>query len=408
VTGPPALLHPFARPARTDFLRVVRGQGAHVWDDGGRRYIDAMGSLWYCNVGHGRVEIADAVRAQLTTLDAYHLFERFTNPAAEALAERLVALAPMPGARVFLTSGGSEAVDTALKLARLARPGRPLVVSRRPSYHGVTYGATTLTGLPPNQAGFGPLVGDVVQVDAHDLEATAALFAQHGDRVAAVFAEPVIGAGGVFPPAPGYLPALRELCDRHGALLVLDEVICGFGRLGTWWGAQRYGVTPDLVTFAKAVTSGYQPLGGVLVGQRVRAALESDQELVLRTGHTYSGHPAACAAGLASLAITEREGLVERAAVVGERLAAGLDALVADGLVAEARGDGAMRAVGLHPGVDAGAVRDALLERGVIARPIGASTIAFCPPLVIDLDDVDRCTEALHDALDHVGGHISP
>jgi len=395
----PALLHPFARPARTDYLRIVRGEGAHVWDDAGRRYVDAMASLWYCNVGHGRAEIADAVAAQLRTLDAFHLFERFTNPAAEALAELLADLAPMPGARVFLTSGGSEAVDSALKLARLAQPGRTLVVSRTPSYHGVTYGATTLTGLPPNRAGVGPLVGDVVQVGKDDLEATAALFAEHGDRIAAVVAEPVVGAGGVHPPAPGYLSGLRDLCDRHGALLVLDEVICGFGRLGTWWGAQRYGVTPDLVTFAKAVTSGYQPLGGVLVGARVRAALEGDPDLVLRTGHTYSGHPAACAAGLAALAITEREGLVERAAVVGDRLAAGLDALAADGLVAEARGDGAVRAVGLHPGQDAVAVRDAMLADGVIARPIGASTIAFCPPLVIDLADVDRCVEVLAAAL---------
>lgn len=399
----PALLHPFAKPARTDFDRIVGGEGAHVWDDRGRRYVDAMGSLWYCNVGHGRAEIADAVAAQLRTLDAFHLFERFTNPPAEALADRLADLAPMPGARVFFTSGGSEAVDSALKLVRLARPGRTIVVSRTPSYHGVTYGATTLTGLAPNRAGVGPLVDDVVQVGKDDLEATAALFAEHGDRIAAVFAEPVVGAGGVYPPAPGYLSGLRDLCDRYGALLVLDEVISGFGRLGTWWGAQRYGVTPDLVTFAKAVTSGYQPLGGVLVGRAVRAALEADPDLVLRTGHTYSGHPAACAAGLTVLAITQREGLVDRATVVGDRLGAGLAALAADGLVAEARGDGAVRAVGLHPDADAVTVRDAMLAGGVIVRPIGTSTIAFCPPLVIDLADVDRCVGVLADALGGLG-----
>lgn len=401
----PAFLHPFARPASERFITITSGQGAIVTDDQGRRYVDAMASLWYCTVGHGRAEIADAVAAQLRRLDAFHTFELFTNEPTERLCELLVDLAPIPDARVFLVCSGSEAVDSALKLARLAhhragRPRRQLVVARRPSYHGVTYGGTTLTGLPANQEGFGPLVGGVVQVPKDDLGAIERVFAERGGEVAAVIAEPVIGAAGVYPAADGYLPALRRLCDEHGAFLILDEVVTGFGRLGTWWGAQHYGVAPDLVTFAKAVTSGYLPLGGVLVGPAVRGPLEADPQFVLRHGHTYSGHPTSCAAGLAALDILRREGLVHRAPKVGEHLSAGLRS-VADGSdkVAEVRGEGAVWAVGLAPGVAAPAVRDAMLDRGVIVRPIGEETLAFCPPLVIEDADVDRCVEALDAAL---------
>jgi adenosylmethionine-8-amino-7-oxononanoate aminotransferase len=398
----PAFLHPFARPAAERFITIVSGEGAIVVDDQGRRYVDAMASLWYCNVGHGRAEIAEAVADQLRRLDNFHTFELFTNEPTERLTTELAALSPMPDARVFLTCSGSEAVDAAIKLARVAHwcagdRDRQLVVSRRPSYHGVTYGGATATGLPANQEGFGPLVGGVVQVDKDDLEAVEALFAERGPEVAAVIAEPVVGAGGVYPPVPGYLEGLRRLCDEHGAFLILDEVICGFGRLGRWWGAQRYGVVPDLVTFAKAVTSGYQPLGGVLVGGRVRAPLEADESFLLRHGHTYSGHPAAAAAGLVALEITRREGLLDRAMKVGERLAAGLNSLRDDGKVAEVRGDGAVWAVGLRPDQSAPALRDGMLERGVIPRPIGTNTLAFCPPLVIEDADIDRCVTALEE-----------
>ncbi|MGH8903309.1 MAG: aspartate aminotransferase family protein [Egibacteraceae bacterium] len=400
-----AFLHPFARPASERFITIASGEGAIVTDDQGRRYVDAMASLWYCTVGHGRAEIADAVAAQLRRLDAFHTFELFTNEPAERLCALLHELAPAPDVRVFLVSSGSEAVDSALKLARLAhhragRPERQLVVSRRPSYHGVTYGGMALTGLPANQEGFGPSVGAVVQVPKDDLRAVERVFAERGEQVAAVIAEPVIGAAGVYPAPDGYLPALRGLCNEYGAFLILDEVITGFGRLGTWWGAQHYSVTPDLVTFAKAVTSGYLPLGGVLVGPAVRGPLEADPQFILRHGHTYSGHPTSCAAGLAVLDILRIEGLIDRAPKVGERLSAGLRS-VADGSdkVVEVRGEGAVWAVGLAPGVAASAVRDAMLDRGVIVRPIGDETLAFCPPLVIEDADVDRCVEALDAAL---------
>lgn len=402
-----AFLHPFTRPGADDFLTIVRGAGAVVWDADGRDYVDGMASLWYCNIGHGRGEVVDAVATQMRQLAAYHTFERFTNEPTERLCARVAALASVPGSRVFLTSSGSEAVESAVKLARLSHhlagdAGRSVIISRRPSYHGVTYAGTTLTGLPLNQAGFGPLLPDVVQVPRADLDAAEAAFDANPGRVAAVIAEPVIGAGGVHPPAPGELEGLRALCDQHGAYLILDEVITGFGRLGRWWGADRYGVTPDLTTFAKAVTSGYQPLGGVVVAPRVLAPFAARPDTVLRTGHTYSGHPAASAAALANLDILEDEGLLDRAVHVGQRLAAGLGALVDGDRVAEVRGDGAVRAVGLGPAVDAATVRDHMLEAGVIARPIGSDTIAFSPPLVITDTQVDRLVESLAAAVAQV------
>lgn len=402
----PAQMHPFSRPAlaASAFVTIVAGEGAAVFDDQGRRYVDALASLWYCNVGHGRAEIADAVSAQLRRLGAFHTFDRFANLPAEELCAELVGLAPMDGARVFLASSGSESVETAIKLARLAQlrsghPERVLIVSRRPSYHGVTYAAMSATGLPGNQQGWGPLLPDVVQVDKDDLDELDALLEAEGHRLAAIITEPVVGAGGVYPPAPGYLAGLRERCDGHGAFLIMDEVICGFGRLGQWWGAQHYEVRPDLVTFAKGVTSGYQPLGGVLVGPAVRQPLEADPDLALLHGNTYSGHPACCAAGLAVIGIMRAEGLVERAVTVGDRLARGLAGLVDGDKVVEVRGETAVWALGLGEGVGAVAVRDALLERGVIARPIGTSTLAFCPPLVIEDADLDHCVTATGEAV---------
>jgi putrescine---pyruvate transaminase len=398
-------LHPYAAPAATDFVTVVRGEGAAVFDDAGTRYVDALASLWYCNIGHGRAEVAEAAAAQMQSLAAFHTFEKFTNPPAEQLCTLLVGMAPMPDARVFLVSSGSEAVDSAIKLVRAAHaqagePQRTVVISRTPSYHGVTYGGLSATGLPANHAGFGPLLPDVVRVPHDDLEAVARVFEERPGEVAAVLAEPVVGAGGVYPPVSGYLEGLRRLCDEHGAFLVFDEVICGFGRLGTWWAAEHYGVRPDVVTFAKGVTSGYVPLGGVLVGQAVRERLEASPDFVLRHGHTYSGHPTACAAALVVQDITRREGLVGRAKPIGERLAGGLRTLLDRPEITDVRGDGAVWAVGLADGVSAPAVRDRMLARRVIARPIGESTVAFCPPLVIDDADIDACPEALRGALD--------
>ncbi len=401
-----SFLHPFAKTGAQpgDFINIVRGEGAAIFDVDGKRYVDGIGSLWYANVGHGRKEIADAVHAQMLKIAAYNTFDRFTNEPVEALCEELAALAPMPNARVFLTSGGSEAVDTAMKLARQAQvqaghPERTIIISRVQSYHGVNYGGLAATGLPLNQAGFGTMLGDVIQVPQHDLDAVGAVCAQHGGRIAAIISEPVQGAGGVHPSLPGYLQGLRALADQHGAFLIMDEVICGFGRLGEWWGSQHYGITPDLVTFAKGVTSGYQPLGGVLVGAAVRAPLESDPNFMLRHGYTYTGHNSACAAALANIDIIKREGLVERAKHIGERLGGGLHEMRTEGLIAEVRGVGGIWAAGLLHDAVPMAVRESMLHNGAIARPIPPSTIAFCPPLVIGDADIDVLLDTLRTAI---------
>lgn len=399
----PAFLHPFAPPAKTDFIRIVGGRGAEIWDDRGNRYIDGMASLWYMNVGHGRPEMVDTITRQASELAAYHTFDPFSNRPSEELAEKIASLSPFPSARVFFACSGSEAVDSAMKLARLAQrqsgnPDKTLIISRQHGYHGTNFGGTSAQGIPPNREGWGPLVGDVVTVPGSDIEAVTRVFEAEGERVAAVLSEPLQGAGGVYPPPEGYLEGLRRLCDRYGAFLILDEVICGFGRLGHWFGAQRYGVTPDMITFAKAVTSGYVPLGGVILGPAVREALEADQGLVLRHGYTYSGHPLATAAGLTAIDIQEKEGLVSRAAVIGERLSKGLEALFADGLVTEVRGDGAVWAVELPPHLDAASVRNAALEKGVIFRPLG-NALAMCPPLVVSDEQIDRMVDVLAEVL---------
>ncbi|HLH65404.1 MAG TPA: aspartate aminotransferase family protein [Solirubrobacteraceae bacterium] len=405
----PAVLHPFAAPAReaSEFLEIVRAQGCRLHDAGGREYLDGTAALWFCAAGHGRREIAEAVARQMGELDAFHTFGSFTNPPEQRLAEMLSELAPIPGARVLWVNSGSEAIDSALKLARAAHRaagegGRTIFLSRTGAYHGVMLGGTSVGGLPANRAQFGPLLSDCFQVERDSLDAMRAAIAYHGpDRIAAILTEPVQGAGGVFPPPDGYLQGLRELCDECGALLIFDEVITGFGRLGSWFASHHYGVTPDLTTFAKAVTSGYLPLGGVVVGPRVRERLESDPALTLAHGGTYAGHPTCCAAAAANLRILRDEGLVERARASGARLRAGLDALASDhDQIAEVRGVGLMQAIGLRPTAQAAAVVSALLRRGVVGRLIpSANTVAFSPPLIISDGEIDELLTALEGAL---------
>lgn len=401
---PGAFLHPFAKPTREQFITIARGEGALLWDADGHELVDAMASLWYCQVGHGRQEIADAVARQISTIEAYSCFDPFTNAPADELAERIAELTPIADARVFYAGSGSEAVDSAMKLARLThvlagRPERRLIISRVRGYHGTNYGGTSAQGIALNREGYGELLADVVQVPSDDVEALSVVMAEHSDRLAAVITEPVQGAAGVFPPVDGYLAEARRLCDQHGALLIFDEVITGFGRMGTWFAAEHYGVTPDLTTFAKGVTSGYQPLGGVIVGRRVRDALEADPGFILRHGYTYSGHPAACAAALVNLDIIEREGLLDAVATMGARLEAGLRSLEADGAFAHLRGEVAIFGAAMRPDQDAMAVRDRMLELGVITRAIGTETVTFCPPFITTDAQVDRIVDALAAAL---------
>ncbi|MCU1392320.1 MAG: aminotransferase [Ilumatobacteraceae bacterium] len=392
---PPAFLHPFAPPTREQFITITRGEGALLWDADGNELIDGMASLWYCAIGHGRREMADAVAAQMGTLETYSCFDPFTNAPADALAEKLISMSPLPGSRVFFTDSGSESIDTAMKLARLAHvqaghPEKTLIITRTRGYHGTNYGGTSAQGIAPNKVGYGTLLADVVQVPSDDIETLATLMKERSGEIAAVLTEPVQGAGGVFPPTDNYLQGLRRLCDQHGAFLIFDEVITGFGRLGSWFAAQHYGVTPDLMTFAKAVTSGYQPLGGVFVGRAALDGLEADPSFFLRHGYTYSGHASACAAGLKNLEIMERENLVDRAKAVGHRLGSGLQALAADGVIDHARGDGAVWAAGLQPDQNAMAIREAMLANGAIVRALNTDTVTFCPPLVITDEQIDR------------------
>ncbi|MGZ4765542.1 MAG: aminotransferase family protein [Ilumatobacteraceae bacterium] len=397
---PAAFIHPYSKPTRERFIHIVRGEGALVWDENGRELVDGMASLWYNAIGHGRAEMADAIAAQVRTLAAYSTFDPFTNEPAESLAEELRQIAPTPNARVFFTSSGSESIDTVMKLARMAhvlagQPQRKLIISRTRGYHGVAYGGTSVQGIAPYKENFGPFVDETVTLPAEDLEAVATLMSQRGNEVAAIITEPVQGAGGVFPPPDGYLQGLRKLCDQHGAYLIFDEVITGFGRTGSWFASHHYGVSPDFATFAKGVTSGYIPLGGVFVGLAPTAALESNPDFVLMHGFTYSGHPTACAAGLKNLEIMRREGLVERAKHIEDRLGGGLQALAADGVVELVRGVGGMWALGLRPDQDAKAMRDHMLDKsGVIVRALNDGLV-MCPPLVIRDEHMDQLVDAV-------------
>jgi adenosylmethionine-8-amino-7-oxononanoate aminotransferase len=381
---------------RGDEFVLVRGEGVYVWDEDGNRYLDGCASLWYCNVGHGRTEIADAVAAQLRTLETWSIFGDVANPPALELAAKLAAHAPMDDAKVFFTTGGGDAIDTAAKFARLywqtiGEPERLQVISRTNSYHGTMGFGTAIGGIEAVRAGWGPLVPGTSQVQHDSAQALRDEIDRIGpEYVAAFFCEPVMGAGGVWPPVPGYIEEVAEICADTGVLLVIDSVITGFGRLGGWFGCERFGVRPDLVTFAKGVTSGYQPLGGVLVAGRVAEPFWSDPgRIMVRHGQTFSGHATVCAAALANLAILERERLIPRGQELERDLFDALAPLRDHPLVGDVRGGtGLMAAVALTPEVleaDPTAstkLYKAVRANGVLTRahPVG---LAISPPLIV-------------------------
>jgi putrescine---pyruvate transaminase len=396
---------------------IASGDGAVITDTNGNEYIDATAALWYCNAGYGRREIADAVAEQLAILPGYSSFGAYTTEATLRVAERLTSMAPFPNAVVFLASGGSDAVDTAGKLARrywdvMGKPHKTLFVSREHSYHGMHALGTSLVGMPAMRNGYGgePFVPDVAQVPALDIDATARLFEQRRDEIAAFIGEPVIGAGGVIPPTDSYWQEITALCRRYDVLLIADEVITGFGRLGTMWGTQRYGIQPDLITFAKGVTSGYMPLGGVLVGERVRAPFwdEPVAGAIFRHGYTYSGHSGAAAAALANLDIIEREGLIDRVKMLEPKLDASVRRLASIPTVGEIRTVGLTAAVGLAPAVlerDPTApdkVVAAALRHGVATRVLRAHAIHISPPFVITEDQIDAMVDGIGNAIEDV------
>ena len=409
------LWHPFSNMAiaRHEEFVIARGEDVWVWDTAGRPYLDATASLWYSMVGHGRPEIARAVGEQLQLLEAYSTFGEYATEPALRLADRLAELAPDPDARIMLTTGGGEAIDTAAKLARrywyaLGQPERRHIIYRRNGYHGTNAFGTSLAGIDANRTGYGPLVEETELV-AHDSAADMAVTIERlgPERVAAVLVEPVIGAGGVYPPPPGYLEEVAELCRSTGVLFIADCVICGFGRLGTWWGVERWGLEPDLIVFAKGVTSGYLPLGGVVASGRVAEPFWSSASAgVFRHGATYSGHATCCAAALANLDILERDRLLARGQELEGDLLAALAPLADHPLVAEVRGGtGLLAAVELdavfldrHPDATAHVARLAR-DVGVLVRPL-ACALAVSPPLTVQPDHFTLIAEALTHAFD--------
>ena len=410
--------HGFADMHTVASAEVVMRSAEGVWleDTAGNRYLDATAALWYCNVGYGRREIADAVAEQLARLPAYSSFGAYTSEPTIALAERLAALAPIPNAVVFLGSGGSDAVDTAAKLARrywdvVGRPDKRIVVSREFGYHGMHGWGTSLVGIGPMKTGYGGnFIDEVVNVGSMDVETLGALFAECSAEIAAFIGEPVIGAGGVYPPEDHYWPEVSRLCREHDILLIADEVITGFGRTGQLWATTRYGIEPDMITFAKGVSSGYVPLGGVLVGERVRAPFwdEDVPGAVFRHGYTYSGHAGAAAAGMANLDILEREGLVARVASLEPVLDRAVRGLGAAPGVGEIRTVGLTAAVAFRsdllaadPGLPERAVV-AALRHGVATRVLRGHALQVSPPFVITEAEITTMVDGLGAALEDV------
>lgn len=412
------LWHPFAAMGKVDGheLILVRGAGSRVWDAAGVEYVDATAGLWFANVGHGRAEIADAVSDQLRTLAAHHVFGDHANEPALRLASRVAELAPVDDAAVLFGSGGGEAVDTAAKLVRRywalrGEPQRTVIVSRSHAYHGTNAYGTSLSGIPAIRDGYGPLVGDVAEVPHDDADALVRTLDELGDRVAAFIGEPLIGAGGAIPPPDGYWGAVERACRERGVLLIADEVIAGFGRLGSWFGCQRYGFTPDLMTCAKGISSGYVPLGAVVVSGLVRAPFWESPAPFLHGG-TYSGHPGACVAGLVNIDILEREGLVERAVVLEPVLRGLLEPLRALDGVADVRCTGLAAAIELDPTVlatDPTVPATAMLgarRRGVLTRVLRGVALQISPPLVVTEDELERIVDGVEWGIRHAVGTL--
>ena len=392
----------------TGELVIARGEGSYVFDEDGRRYLDLSASLWYCLIGHGRREMAEAAADQMLRLEAYSTFSDLSNPPARELAERVAALAPMGDAVVFFTSGGSDSIDTAIKIVRrywqaMAETDRTVLIARRGAYHGMHLGGTSLAGIPAmRQDGRGPL-SDVRHVQWDSLAAIEETIAEVGaGRVAAIFVEPVLGVGGVLAPPDGYLPGVQDICRRTGALLVVDEVITGFGRLGTWFGCARVGIEPDLIVCAKGLTSGYLPLGAVVAGPRVSAPFYDGTVGPWRHGYTYSGHATACAVALANLDVIEREDLLSRSRHLERELAQRLTPLASHDLIAEVRaGFGALASLRLSPqALERSPTLPAqfsrtLREHGALTRALVGGEIQISPPLIWTNAELDWMEQAI-------------
>lgn len=416
---------------------IARGEGCRVWDVQGKEYIDAISGLFAVQIGYGRRELAEAAAAQMEELSFFSGFG-YANPAAVRLAEKLAELAPAGIDRTFLVSGGSEAVESAIKLARQyhrikGRPGRYKYFGRKITYHGTTLGALGANGITPYRTPFEPLLpgarhfawtncyrcdfgldpASCEQICVADLETKVEL--EGPETVAAVFVEPVQSSGGAIVAPAGYFERVRELCDRHDILLISDEVICAFGRLGAMFGCQAADYRPDIITVAKGLSSGYQPAGGMLTHERLAETFLSEPDGMFSHGLTFGGHPVACAVALKNLEILEREGLIDRARSVGARLRDGLEQLRSHSVVGDVRGMAMLQAIelvkdkatketfdeGESKELIGGFLTPRLLEAGLICRADdrGDPVIMIAPPLVAGDDEVDAILERLDGVL---------
>jgi len=429
-------IHPFTdhKSLSSVGARVItRGEGVYVWDSEGQKIFDGMSGLWCVNLGYGRKELVEAAAHQMEVLPFYNSFFKTTNVPATQLADRIVELAGDGFSHVFYGSSGSESNDTIVRMVRhywatLGQPERQVIISRKNAYHGSTMCAASLGGMTDMHAQGGLPIPGITHIeqpyhfglapekdkDAFGIEAAGWLeqkiLEQGADKVAAFIGEPVQGAGGVIIPPKTYWPEIQRICDKYGILLICDEVICGFGRLGRWFGSQLMGVKPDLMTFAKGVTSGYIPLGGVVVGKRVADVLiEKGGEF--NHGYTYAGHPVACAVALTNLAIIEREGLVDRVREeTGPHLANHFAALSDHPLVAGAESLGMVaglvlmkdkaQRVAFDKSLAVGMIcRDHCFANGLIMRAVGDRMI-IAPPLVCTKSQIDNMMERVRFCLD--------
>jgi adenosylmethionine-8-amino-7-oxononanoate aminotransferase len=426
---------PMSSDPAADIPVIVRGEGAWVYDQNGKRYLDGLAGLFVSQVGHGRNELADAAAEQARTL-AYFPVWSYAHPRAIELAERLADLAPGDLERVFFTTGGGEAVESAWKLARqyfeaVGQPHRYKVIGRHIAYHGTTMGALSITGVPSIKAPFEPLVPGAVRVvntnpyrpaPIDPAEAIALAIEMEGpESVAAVFLEPVQNSGGCFPPPAGYFQRVREICDATGVLLVSDEVICAFGRLGHWFGSQRYDYQPDIITMAKGMTSGYSPIGGLIARPYLVEPFLRDKTTFLH-GITFGGHPVSCAVALANIDLIEREGLLEHVRANEGAFRATLDKLRDLPIVGDVRGAGYFYGIELvkdkatRTSFDAeeserllrGFLSRALYDAGLICRADdrGDPGIQLAPPLIVGPPEFDYIAQVLRTVLTEAWSRI--
>jgi len=441
-----ALLHPMSHPGalkKRAAVRIVRADGVYLTDDSGRRLLDCnAGGLWCVNVGHNRAEMKAAITKQLEELEYFQIFDGVSHPRAEELAAKLVQMTqPEKMRRVFFTSGGSDSVEAALRLARQyhvlnGSPERKKIISLKGSYHGSHFGASTVTGITVYHRVYEPLMPGVVRVDmplpyrnvwqCHDPEKLTSLCIQQlveaiefegPDTIGAIIVEPISGPSLVVPPE-GYWPRLRQICDQHGILLISDEVITGFGRSGCMFGSRGWSVIPDLMCLAKGLSSGYIPLGAVMLGEkldRVWEAADENPNAYVATGVTYAGHPVACAAGLAAMEIVEKENLPENAKVQGDYLLRRLTPFIDKfRYVGDVRGKGLMMTIDLvsdkrtRENVDPAAglqyeLAAAARRNGLMVRPYGPR-ITLSPPLIFTRAHCDELVAGLEKTFSEVEG----